>query len=162
MRDIPGFPGYKITKWGNVYSFHRGWHRGIGDEGKVVKWRISNGRAWVSLGNRSTSREKYKISRLVALTYIPNPNNLPIVMHLDNDPLNNYYKNLKWGTQSENIKQAYNEGRHHQNPKLGNDQKLLISQRYSAGGITQKQLAKEYGISQSIISKLLTNKTTTT
>jgi hypothetical protein len=52
-----------------------------------------------------------RVNRLVALTYIPNPNNLPIVLHLDNDPFNNHVSNLKWGTQKDNIRQAHAEGR---------------------------------------------------
>ena len=47
----------------------------------------------------------------MAKQFIPNPNNLPVVMHKDNDPLNNHVSNLKWGTQSENIQQAFNDGR---------------------------------------------------
>lgn len=39
---------------------------------------------------------------MVAEAYIPNPNNLPIVMHLDDNPLNNIVSNLKWGTHKEN------------------------------------------------------------
>lgn len=53
------------------------------------------------------------VSRLVALAWVPNPKpeEYNVVMHLDNNPLNNYYKNLKWGTQSINIQQAVREGR---------------------------------------------------
>ena len=56
-------------------------------------------------------RKLCKISRLVATAYLPNPNHLPIVMHLDNNPANDYYRNLKWGTQEENVKQCLSEGR---------------------------------------------------
>lgn len=56
-------------------------------------------------------RKLCKISRLVATVYLPNPENLHIVMHLDNNPANDYYRNLKWGTQKENIKQCLSDGR---------------------------------------------------
>ena len=51
------------------------------------------------------------LHRLVALTFIPNPDNLPLVMHLDNDPSNNNVSNLKWWNQSHNMKQSYSEWR---------------------------------------------------
>lgn len=49
-------------------------------------------------------RKRFLVHRLVAMTYINNHNNLPIVMHLDNDRMNNHYSNLKWWTVDENNK----------------------------------------------------------
>lgn len=46
---------------------------------------------------------------LVAEAYVPNPNNHPIVMHIDNNKGNKHYTNLKWGTVSENTKDAYEQ-----------------------------------------------------
>lgn len=74
--NIRGFPGYHITKEGKLYRY-----------GKLHNGSIS---------------KNVKIHRLVAEAYIPNPNNLPIVMHLDDNPLNNIVSNLKWGTYKEN------------------------------------------------------------
>lgn len=51
----------------------------------------------------------FRVHRLVAQAFIPNPNNLPIVMHLDNNKSNNHFSNLKWGTISENTKQAFDD-----------------------------------------------------
>lgn len=53
---------------------------------------------------------KYTIHRLVALHFVPNPDNLPIVLHKDNVKMNTYYQNLKWGTYSENNAQAIRDG----------------------------------------------------
>lgn len=46
----------------------------------------------------------------MAETYIPNPQHLPIVLHKDNNKTNINVNNLKWGTVSENTKQAYKDG----------------------------------------------------
>lgn len=46
------------------------------------------------------------------MVFIPNPNNYPCVLHLDNDTSNNHYKNLAWGTHKMNSEQMINEGRH--------------------------------------------------
>lgn len=51
------------------------------------------------------------VSRMVAECWIPNPENKPFVLHNDNNPKNNNVPNLRWGTQSENILQAYNDNR---------------------------------------------------
>lgn len=59
---------------------------------------------------RDGKSTKIFVHRLVATVYVPNPNNLPVVMHLDNDIYNNYYKNLKWGTQKENVYQSIRDG----------------------------------------------------
>lgn len=51
------------------------------------------------------------VHRLVALAFIPNPDNKPIVGHRDNNPANNHVSNLVWMTQAENIKQMYTDNR---------------------------------------------------
>ena len=55
-------------------------------------------------------RYKMLIHRLVAIHFVPNPNNYPIVLHKDNDKLNTHYSNLQWGTYSENNSQAIRDG----------------------------------------------------
>jgi hypothetical protein len=51
-----------------------------------------------------------RVHKLVAEAFVPNPNNYPIVMHLDNQKTNNNSSNLKWGTVSMNTTQAYQDG----------------------------------------------------
>ena len=43
------------------------------------------------------------VHRLVALSWVPNPNDLGVVVHLDGDPKNNHAVNLRWGTQRQNM-----------------------------------------------------------
>ena len=54
-------------------------------------------------------QKQRRVHILVAEAYLPNPNNYPVVMHLDNNKENCDVKNLKWGTVSENTKQAFND-----------------------------------------------------
>lgn len=51
-----------------------------------------------------------RVHRIVAETFIPNPENLPIVMHINNNKADNRVENLKWGTISENTKAAFADG----------------------------------------------------
>lgn len=55
------------------------------------------------------SRTNECVHRLVAQAFIPNPDNLPVVMHLDNDKMNNHVSNLQWGTYQDNTQQAVDD-----------------------------------------------------
>jgi len=46
----------------------------------------------------------YNMHTLVANAYVPNPDNKPYVMHINDDPTNYLPENLKWGTAGENMK----------------------------------------------------------
>lgn len=50
------------------------------------------------------------VHRMVAEMFIPNPDNLPVVRHLDGDPSNNAVWNLAWGTQKDNWEDAVRHG----------------------------------------------------
>lgn len=56
-----------------------------------------------------SGQRQRRVHILVAEVYVPNPNNYPIVMHMDNNKANKHYTNLKWGTVSENTKAAYDQ-----------------------------------------------------
>ena len=123
MDNIPGFSGYYVSKRGRVYTRRRvGLGRksktGVGDLNRVGYWReltrITNHKGYYRLVIQDDSHKRHyiQVSRLVALAYIPNPENKPCVCHKDNNPKNNFYKNLYWGTQSENIQQCVKDGRH--------------------------------------------------
>lgn len=104
-----------------------------------------------------------KLHRAVALAFIPNPNNYPLVMHLDSNPKNNKVNNLKWGTASQNLSQAAREGKlgvkgsAHFKSKLTNKQVREI--RKNPDGLSRINLAKKFGVSTATICFIVNNKT---
>lgn len=48
-----------------------------------------------------------KVNKIVATAFLPNPNNLPIVMHKNNNKLDNRVENLQWGAVSENTRDDF-------------------------------------------------------
>ena len=104
-RDIEGYEGiYQVSNLGRVRSLdHKARHRSrTGNEFEVTyKGRIrkqvpnENGYSIVMVKNGGKSRA-LKVHRLVAQAFIPNPDNLPIINHKDENPSNNHVENLEW------------------------------------------------------------------
>lgn len=107
FKDIPGYEGlYQIDEYGNVYSVR---HDRIMSHKKPDNHYPYPG---ISL-RKDGHNKKFGIHRLIAMTHIPNPDNLPIVMHKDNNKLNHSIDNLQWGTSSQNNLDAYKDGVKH-------------------------------------------------
>lgn len=106
-KDIKGHDGYQISNLGNVrsninnrYGPGNEWHN-------ISKYTNKLGYQSVHLGRG----KPYTIHRLVANAFIPNPNNLPLVRHMDDNPSNNKVDNLAWGTQTDNMQDCVKHGR---------------------------------------------------
>ena len=68
----------------------------------------NNGYLYSSITYPEGQRQR-RVHILVAEAYLPNPNNLPVVMHLDNNKTNPSLENLKWGTVSENTQASFDD-----------------------------------------------------
>ena len=97
---------------------------------------------------------KYSVHRLVAETFLKNPENRPIVMHVDDNPQNNSVKNLRWGTYSENMQDAHNKGKFksYKGPKPKTIK--IIDAIINANGKSQRQIAEDFGVAESRISQI--------
>ena len=101
MKDIKNYEGlYAVTSCGKVWSYkYKKFLKPASDKKgyfKVVLYK--NGKC-----------KNYKIHRLVAEAYIPNPDNLPQVDHIDNDKTHNYINNLQWITNRNNVRKGRNK-----------------------------------------------------
>jgi hypothetical protein len=95
---------YQVSSLGRVKSLHF-WI------GKILKYSTNN--LWYSFCvlYKESNRKTFILHRLVAQAFIENKSNLPVVMHIDNNPSNNSLSNLKWWTQKNNMKQMYSDWR---------------------------------------------------
>ena len=98
-RDIEGFEGkYQVSNTGKVKSLN---YRNTGKE-KILKGG-DNGYGYLKVGLCKDGKEKTcRINRLVAQAFIPNPDNLPEVNHIDKCKTNNCVENLEWCTSQYN------------------------------------------------------------
>jgi hypothetical protein len=104
------------------------------------------------------------VHRLVAKAFIPNPDRSKnVVMHKDDTPSNNCYKNLKWGTLVQNAKDRHRKGRSAVGSSLGKSdlrprdiRKIL--KLYATTNLTQREIGKIYGVSDVNISLIVRRK----
>lgn len=134
-------PRYSVDTEGNVY----------GVKGQLLKpWKTCVGGTHlaVTLGHSN----KQLVHRLVARTFIPNPENKPDVAHWDNNGLNNRVGNLRWATEAENAADRIRHGttlrgERHPNAKLTDVDVWEIRQHKSAGAAVD-EIAYQYGVSR--------------
>ena len=94
MKDIKGYEGlYAITSCGKVWSYRA--------KRFLKPQKGSNNYLFVSLCKDGVHKH-YRIHRLVAETYLPNPAGLPQVSHIDETRDNNCVNNLCWSTAKDN------------------------------------------------------------
>ena len=148
-RPIEGYGAYHVSNFGRVKS--------LKGNVKILKPQFNtNNYLYVNLC-KDGKRNLFLIHRLVALAFIPNPNNKPEVNHQNGHPMNNYVGNLEWVTSSENKQHAFNtglqkSGAEHHFAKLTNEQVVYI--RENPDGLNQYELAEKFGVQQSTISEI--------
>lgn len=108
-KDVPGYEGlYSVSNYGRVKALSRV-KRGRNGSVYMTCVRILsplnsiNGYKRVALYDNEGKNKRISIHRLVALTFIPNPYNLPQINHLNENKSDNRVDNLEWSTASHNI-----------------------------------------------------------
>lgn len=158
-RDIPGYEGkYQASSLGHICSLTRKitqisrWGTSFTREikGRILRPACTkdNPHLYVVLGHGQNGSQ---VHQLVARTFLgPQPQNTD-VRHLNGNPQDNRPENLMYGTRTENILDVFRQGKAWR--KLTADQAQEIKQKL-ADGRKGCDLAKEYGVSQSIISAI--------
>lgn len=158
-RQVDGYDGdYEVSSFGRIKSYKKGLH-------KLLKIHFNiKGYPVVHITKLHTQPKSRSIHRLVGLTFIPNPENLPQINHKDGVKTNNNVSNLEWCDNTYNQRHAWENGLG--NPsrgstngmsKLTNEIVLRIRREYPDK--SQNELSREYGVSQSQIWSIVNRKT---
>lgn len=99
-KDIPNYEGlYKISNLGDIMSIRR--------KRLIKSDKRKDGYIQVHL-TKNKKMKNFLLHRLVAITFIENPNNYEFINHIDGNKENNSLNNLEWCDRSYNILHAYN------------------------------------------------------
>ena len=92
-KDIIDYPNYKISNLGRIWSNYKKDFMILNNHNKRYYQ--------IKLSNKG-KRKPFLVHRLVALAFIPNPNNLPEIDHINNIKTDNRLDNLRWVNRSQN------------------------------------------------------------
>jgi hypothetical protein len=145
-------PNYEVSSYGEVRRK---------DTGKILQQKLDRNNNLIvhfSMGSRNNTKY-YSVHRLVAEAFIPNPDNLPWVRHIDNNLINNEASNLEWIEDKWKNTQLHGASAH--NSKLTKEQVRYCRDMYKP---RDKQyglsaLAELFDVSKSTMSYILNNKT---
>ena len=151
--DIPEYPDYKMNKMGEIFSLKTN---------KVLKpIKHSTGYNVIRLTN-SSGVKTIRYHRIVAKVLVPNPENLPVVNHIDGDKRNNRPDNLEWCTHKHNHDHAIDKGLKSngvgvKNPACRFDKEEVKSwlSDLISGKKNIQDIAKEVGAARTTISRLI-------
>lgn len=159
FKDVKGYEDlFKVSKDGEVLSKRTN---------RILKLQISPSGYLVfstKIGGRQGITKLFRVHRVVADTFIDNPENKPFVNHIDGNKLNNNVTNLEWVTAKENTRHAVEIGLinnqkqyDHYRCKFSREQRDNIRTSYIPRDkeYGARALAKKYGIAHSTISKIV-------
>lgn len=166
-KPIPGYEGkYGVSNRGRVKSLARmrDCNGGLAFmPERIRKQDYAKGYFQLSL-LKNAKKRIWKIARLVALAFLPNPENKPQVNHKDGNKRNNRLSNLEWATRSENMKHAYQNGLERALAGEENGASVLTNEKatrireWYADGFSQSKIAEKFGVDQVTVSRVVHHK----
>ena len=119
-KDVKDYEGlYQVSNLGRVRSLPR---KGTRTKGNYLLKARKNKKGYLNLKlSKNRKAKSYRIHRLVSQAFIPNPDNLPQVNHIDGNKLNNCVDNLEWCTNEYNMKESIRLGLRNNAYKLGRE-----------------------------------------
>ena len=167
-KKIPGYSLYEISNYGEIKTFN--W-KNMGKE-RIMNPALDQGGYLRTMLKRDSDGKIHtvKVHRLVAITFIDNPEDKPQVNHINGIRNDNRVSNLEWCTNKENIKHSFkiglssNKGEKNPCATLTDEQVKEILSNYEFGktarcGMTKKELAEKYNTTFSVIKRIVQRKT---
>ncbi|ECC6922379.1 HNH endonuclease [Salmonella enterica] len=157
INDIPGYPGYKASEDGFIYSLRSGRTRRLSPRLHNGYWHVN-----VNTGHTKRTKVKKQVHQLVLLAFVgQKPSKQHLTRHLDGNPLNNHKDNLRWGTPKENARDSIThgtavclrKGQRAAATKLSPDAILNI-EREAKSGMTLSAVAIRHGISINHVARI--------
>lgn len=108
-KNIPEYEGlYQVSNFGRVKSLDRFNYKGHHNLEKILKpvKNVKNNYLYVTLCKNKKTKT-FSLHRLVAICFIPNPDNLPVINHKDGNKSNNSVDNLEFCSYSHNEREAF-------------------------------------------------------
>lgn len=155
MKDIPGYEGlYQITENGQIFGVKRQKFLSLRED--------KDGYLIVNL-SKDNKPKTYKVHRLVAMTYLPNPENFSQVNHIDENKKNNDISNLEWCTNEHNQRHGTRDERVSDKLRNSNPRsKKVICIETGQIFVSIREAARQTGISQTCIGDVCRGKQTMT
>jgi len=151
-KDVVGYEGlYKVSNFGNVYS--------VRSDKQLKHSKNRGGYLFVVLCTDSKPKQ-FKVHRLVAISFLTNPDNKLQVNHIDEDKTNNRLDNLEWVTAKENT----NYGSRNKKAAKSNSKniKVIYQDNTYEYWDSASEFAREFGIHRQHISDVLLGRQKTT
>lgn len=115
-RDVVGYEGhYQVSSEGRVRSVERTVFQKGGTwryQSYILSQDVSKRGYHRVVLSKDNHRRTVNVHRLMGEAFIPNPNGLPMVRHLDDNKSHNFLGNLSWGTNSDNQRDSIRNGTH--------------------------------------------------
>lgn len=165
-KDISGYEGlYQVSNTGKVKSLdrivksntpHQDGFRRL--KGKLLKHGLTtSGYRFVALCVNGKAKN-FSIHRLAATAFIPNPDNLKTVNHINGDKEDNRTTNLEWLSYSGQEKHAHltriKKGSNHPHTKLNPQKVKQIRLLIKKGDLSLSEIAKQFSVSQERIHSI--------
>lgn len=122
-KNIPGYPNYEASNLGRIKTNNT-------NPPKIRKIQLAkNGYQQIKL-SQNNHNSLLRVHRVVAQTFIPNPDNLKEIDHIDGDKQNNSITNLRWCSRHTNLKHVYelnpNVQKYKMKTILGQNKQIII------------------------------------
>jgi hypothetical protein len=153
LREIPGYPGYKISDRGEIVSFKQ-------KNPRVLRTRVSTaGNEQVRLMGPDGKKHSHNVGNLVLRAWVGPPPPGQQCRHGPRGRLCHELSNLCWGTRVEDSADKVRDGtdnRGEKNPSAKLTEQDVLDIR--ASDMTRQQLADKYGVSYQQINDIINRK----